>query len=444
MAVLANLLNPYGVERFLSQIWTQKSLYIPGASVETTSATGNTSANHKFAALFSWAQLNQLLNFHHFEYPLMRLARDGEVLPATENEKFVQRCQEGATLILDQVHKLMPHLSDFCGELRTELGHPVQMNLYSSGPEKQGFRCHYDTHEVFILQIEGCKTWHVFEPTWPYPLVDQKSVHRSPPDAEPYLTCVLEPGDLLYIPRGHWHYAVALDQPSLHLTLGVLGKTGIDYLEWLLEDLKQQPIWRENLPVAPAFDGSDHNSSSAQPTQSHLDHLMQHLHQYLQQNSQLATYRRYYASLEKPIANYAFPQQIGFQILNHGMETRFSWAKHQHIYAEPLPDQLPDQALNQSQNLAELPVQPQEAIAGYRFIAGSKQITLRGVPQAFIQTWLGQKTFSGQDLIDWLPGFDWASEILPLLQQLVQAGVILVEVEPRQIGFSKFASQNLA
>jgi ribosomal protein L16 Arg81 hydroxylase len=422
VAVLADLLHPYDVERFLSQIWTQKSLYIPGASVENISATGNTCATHKFASLFSWAQLNQLLNFHHFDYPLMRLAKDGEVLPATENEKFVQRCQEGATLILDHVHQFLPHLSDFCGQLRSELGHPVQMNLYSSGPEKQGFRCHYDTHEVFILQIEGCKTWHVFEPTWPYPLVDQKSAHRSPPAADPDLTCVLEPGDLLYIPRGHWHYAVALDQPSLHLTLGVLGKTGLDYLEWLLEDLKQQAIWRENLPVAPAFDRSAHNSSSVHPIQNHLDHLMQHLHQYLQQNSQLATYRRYYASLEKPIANYAFPQQLGFQILNHGMETRFSWAKYQHVYAEPLPDQLPDQPRDPSDLL------DQPSIAGYRIIAGSKQITLCGVPQAFIQTWLGQNTFSGQDLVNWLPDFDWASEILPLLQQLVQSGVILADV----------------
>lgn len=382
MTAFADLLHPYSCEQFLSEVWTQKSLFI-GAG-----------GHRKFADLFSWQTLNQLLNHHEFEYPTLRLALNGEVLAAAENQRFMQHCQAGATLILDRVHKLVPEISDFCGRLRYELGHPVQMNMYSSTPEKQGFRCHYDTHEVFILQVEGCKEWHVFNATVPYPLVDQKSAQLTPPETPPVLSCVLEPGDLLYIPRGHWHYAVALDQPSLHLTLGILCKTGIDYLEWLIEDLKQQEIWRENLPLL-----RDPDRAAQQ-----IEWLLQRLSDDLQQGR--FDHRQYFASLELPIANYAFPQQLGFQIFPQGIKTRFRRAHHQHFSAKALPD-------------------------GFQITAGSKQIMLRGVPQQFVDQFSDQRlqhhAFTGSDVLNWLAGFDWETEIAPLLSRLVREGIILVD-----------------
>lgn len=382
MTAFAELLHPYCYKQFLNQVWTQKSLFVAGGG------------QRRFAALLSWQTLNHLLNYHEFDYPTLRLAVNGNVLPADENHQFVQHCQDGATLIIDRVHKLIPEIAEFCSRLRYELGHPVQMNLYSSAPEKQGFRCHYDTHEVFILQIEGCKEWHMFNSTLPYPLPDQKSARLTPPDTPPDLSCVLEPGDLLYIPRGHWHYALALDQPSLHLTLGILCKTGIDYLEWLVEELKQQPIWRENLPLR----------SNPAPADQHIDQLLQRLCEQVQQKDG-ADHRRYFASLEPP-ARYCFPQQIGFQIFPQGIETRFRPASHQHFHAEAISD-------------------------GYQIMAGSKQITLRGVPQQFIdhlgEQWHQHMAFTGAEVLNWLTGFDWETEVLPLLSKLVQEGVILVD-----------------
>ncbi|MEH1837976.1 MAG: cupin domain-containing protein [Nostoc sp.] len=132
---------------------------------------------------------------------------------------------------MDRIHKLVPEIATFASKLRHSLGCRVHVNLYCSLAKQQGFSCHYDLHEVFILQIDGQKEWQIFNDTFKYPLPIQKSDLFSPPDEQPYLNCVLKPGDILYIPRRHWHYAVALDQPSLHLTVGVHCKTGIDFLE---------------------------------------------------------------------------------------------------------------------------------------------------------------------------------------------------------------------
>ena len=35
----------------------------------------------------------------------------------------------------------------------------MQINAYITPPENQGFAAHYDTHDVFVLQVSGSKRW---------------------------------------------------------------------------------------------------------------------------------------------------------------------------------------------------------------------------------------------------------------------------------------------
>ena len=65
----------------------------------------------------------------------------------------------GATLVLQALHRTWPPLIRFGTELAAELGHPVQINAYITPPENQGFAAHYDTHDVFVLQVAGSKRW---------------------------------------------------------------------------------------------------------------------------------------------------------------------------------------------------------------------------------------------------------------------------------------------
>jgi hypothetical protein len=59
---------------------------------------------------------------------------------------------------------------------------------------------------------------------------------------------LLNQGDLLYIPRGWWHVATPLDEPTLHLTVGVSRPTGADLLLWFVERLKASEQVRRDLP----------------------------------------------------------------------------------------------------------------------------------------------------------------------------------------------------
>lgn len=187
MRSLANLLQPYNVKDFLARNWTNKAVAIPSEGKKN------------FAHLFSWEKLNYILNFHELKYPDIRLAVAGKVLDESANENIIKSCRSGATLIINEVHKLIPEIAQFAAELKSEFGYANQVNAYCSWPEKQGFSSHYDTHEVFILQVDGIKQWYVFEDTIKYPLKEQKSSSFPPPETAAYLSCTLHPGDVLYI-----------------------------------------------------------------------------------------------------------------------------------------------------------------------------------------------------------------------------------------------------
>jgi len=59
---------------------------------------------------------------------------------------------------------------------------------------------------------------------------------------------MLEDGDMLYIPRGWWHVAVPLNEPTLHLTIGVHQLTGLDFLSWYADRLRTSVSVRQDLP----------------------------------------------------------------------------------------------------------------------------------------------------------------------------------------------------
>lgn len=382
MQALTNILKPYSVEEFLKNNWTSKAVFIAGEGEK------------KFHHLFSWKKLTELLNYHDFKYPDLRLALDGKVLDERENENLMKWCQEGATLIIDKLHKLIPEITNFISELKYELGYGAQVNAYCSWPGRQGFSSHYDTHEVFILQVDGRKKWHVFTDTVKYPLPDQKSGSLPPPEGEPYLSCTLNPGDVLYIPRGHWHYAIALDEPSLHLTLGVHSKTGVDFLEWLVSELRQKEEWRRSMPLRldPA------------PVDAYVDTLIQDLSQYLADNNIRDQYISHLDSLGKPVARYSLPYQAGFNIVACGTETKFKSAEFQRVKISELSDG-----------------------SGYKILVSGKEVSLKGVPRSLVEKLFTEKLFTGKDVMSWLPDFDWEVDIVPLLSRLVVEGIIFVD-----------------
>ncbi len=232
------ILDPLTVEKFLADHYQKRALHISGD-------------RDRFASLFGWEALNGILNSSSQLHSGIRMSQGGKQFKPADALDLIGSVQNGATLIVEHVDRHNLVLGDFLDRLSEEIGQETRFNMYLSYPENQGFNNHYDTQDFFILQVSGYKEWWIFPETTPSISFYQKSHGMTPPPSEScYLHCTLEPGDVLYVPRGHWHYAIARKEPSMHLTLAVFVKTGIDFMKWLVDELTDYEEFRRALPIA--------------------------------------------------------------------------------------------------------------------------------------------------------------------------------------------------
>jgi len=96
----------------------------------------------------------------------------------------------------------------------------VGSNCYITPPNSQGLAPHHDDVDVYILQLEGQKAWKLYEPKMTLPREHSGDFDRRELD-EPMMEVELNPGDLLYMPRGIIHEARTSSAMSSHMTISV-------------------------------------------------------------------------------------------------------------------------------------------------------------------------------------------------------------------------------
>jgi bifunctional lysine-specific demethylase and histidyl-hydroxylase NO66 len=247
--------------RFAAEYWGRRPL------LRTTAELSGAG----FVDLLDEAAVDELVSRRGLRTPFLRMAKDGSVIPPgrytrsggagatigdqVADDKVLDLLVDGATLVLQALHRTWPPLVVFGSRLSAELGHPIQINAYVTPPQNQGFAPHYDTHDVFVLQVAGRKRWKIHEPVLVDPLPDQpwESVRDAVAvrAAQPALIdAELAPGDAIYLPRGYLHSAVAQGELSIHLTVGIHPLTRATMLTELLRAAKSQPELRAALPAA--------------------------------------------------------------------------------------------------------------------------------------------------------------------------------------------------
>lgn len=264
---LEKLLEPCLADEFLQETWGKSFRYIKGRQ-------------GKFSNLLTWNRLNEILSEHRLDFPRLRLARGGKSLPASAylrharnsrqrttiprllSSELIKQIREGATLVLDAVDELNAPLRELAEGLEYLFRERIQVNAYAGWHVEKGFDLHFDDHDVFILQVMGRKRWKVYGMTKPYPLPQDRSSAEKP-EGDPVWEGILNDGDVLYLPRGWWHIAEPMAEATLHLTVGVHNRCGIDLLRWLVDKMQANPDFRQDLP----------RFSSAQEKQAHMQQL---------------------------------------------------------------------------------------------------------------------------------------------------------------------------
>jgi lysine-specific demethylase/histidyl-hydroxylase NO66 len=245
-------------ERFAEEHWGRAPLFREGPP-------------DRFAGILDLRDVDHLVTGTLLRRPAFRLVKDGEPLdPKTYTQtirigasrvegtarpdRVLGHFVDGATIVLQALHRQWPPVAELCRDLEVELTHPTQANAYVTPPTSQGFAVHHDTHDVFVIQTHGHKGWRVYRPLVELAGKEQPWSKELGDPGEPALEAELSPGDCLYIPRGFPHDAVARQEVSIHVTVGILAYTWADLWRHLLRKLPDELQFREALPVGFASD----------------------------------------------------------------------------------------------------------------------------------------------------------------------------------------------
>jgi len=228
--------------------------------------------------MLDWRGFNRLLSqTDHWTASTLRLLQDREAVAPSEYCREVRFAGEtllrpsparvevflssGASLVANEVQTLHGPISETATALSREFAAHVGANVYCSFQGVQAFGPHYDPHDVFAVQTEGEKVWRIYETQLDRPVdlpADDGDVRgwlervRGPLAFE----VTMRPGDVLYLPRGRFHDAVAVDSASLHVTYSVTPLHGGSLMGLIQNAAMQVPAFRDYLPASDPEDGA--------------------------------------------------------------------------------------------------------------------------------------------------------------------------------------------
>jgi Cupin superfamily protein len=243
-------------EQFLADTYGVSWQYFPGEP-------------DRFASLLSWPDINRLFDGHWHEEDVVRLLmRRGQPVEKQEYTApggwrgrlqvsgAVGALQGGSSLIVEDIASFRPEILELIMNLERVLREEVDSKIFIAGPKTNGLGVHWDPHDVFAVQLLGTRPWRVYRPTLPAPLIADKA--RTEGDALTHVADIeMRPGDVLYLPRGWWHDVLNSAVPSVHLTLAIHKRAGVDFMAWLNDALCRGRIMRTDLPRFSSPDAQD-------------------------------------------------------------------------------------------------------------------------------------------------------------------------------------------
>jgi Cupin superfamily protein len=222
---LSWLLEPLPVQTFLDDIWSKTHHHVI-----------RDSPGYFDALLPGPSVVDDMLAAFRHEPSAVRMSR-GKDKKGPDNYRLADGSLDldgirddvaaGYTIVLDGVEQYLRPVGTLARSLEVALNFPVQVNAYVTPPQSTGLIPHYDDHDVLILQIQGSKTWHLYvgadRPAREIQRDKDKAVDLASLPAP--IDLRLDPGDVLYVPRGRVHTAEANAEPSIHLTVGIHAPT---------------------------------------------------------------------------------------------------------------------------------------------------------------------------------------------------------------------------
>lgn len=253
---LDRLIHPYSVGTFFEQHFESAVLQVPRED------------RTYYRSLLGMDDIDRVLTTLHLTHPAVHMVNAAKPDLAVgdytypsgliDAARLYQEYADGGTIVLNQLEGSLPSLMDLCRSMEARISHRFQCNIYVTPAQARGLETHYDTHDVFVLQIAGTKHWAIYDTPIERPFRGQDFTPEQFTPGDKTMEFDLEPGDMVYVPRGVMHDATSTDEDSCHITLGILPNSWTDLLlEAVARVGLEDPELRRSLPVGYARQGFD-------------------------------------------------------------------------------------------------------------------------------------------------------------------------------------------
>lgn len=227
---LKSLLWPLSPEEFFQTYYEQRLLHVEGRKEDYFRAL----FSKRDAELVLWQQESRVPRF-------IRYSKDGAELDPPRNlaglgygRWTLERYFEGWTIIFNALDECWLPIARLTRGLESLVGNSVYAVGFLTPPGSRGFLAHFDTPNVFVVQVEGTKLWRLYQSAVERPLLRQARPLDPAILGAPIAEIQLQPGELLYLPGGLVHSAEAQSEASLHITIGFHPRRRLDLLKTIL------------------------------------------------------------------------------------------------------------------------------------------------------------------------------------------------------------------
>lgn len=172
----------------------------------------------------SWDVLGRILEAR--PAPDVLVARDGrlaDAAPPRSRKEARQLLDRKLGVVVRQAERHDEGFAELARSFAGDVPGEVHIQLYVTPGGTRTFGWHFDSEEVFIVQVEGSKDYYmrantVLTSTPPGSNPDFGAIRR---ETSPLLSAHLIPGDWLYIPARWWHLVHSNDD-ALSISIGVI------------------------------------------------------------------------------------------------------------------------------------------------------------------------------------------------------------------------------
>lgn len=213
--------------------------------------------------VLSVRDLDEVLASEAIRPPYLDIARDGRQVPRSTYtepvvvqgeyltdrvvpERVAAQFRAGATITWNCLNHHRPGLRALAAALNSTFAGRSDVIAFLTPAGRRGLAPHYDPVDVFVVQLEGSKSWRV----WPVP-PDRRGDDAGNLDeatlGPPAVEVTLRPGDVLYVPYNCAHVATAADSVSLHLSVTVAPRRWSRLLQQVVARIvDEDPAFRGN------------------------------------------------------------------------------------------------------------------------------------------------------------------------------------------------------